>query len=259
MPVSRRQWGAPGLLRSMLAVQCALAVMVVVGDIPTDFLRGLPGAGPDAPAIDKPVQPGDQTRRFEPDSVPWDLPAMPGLPSDPSIPSRLEFTRIDGMAGDTALLNGAIAGGDADRLAKWLKALPEPPARFELNSPGGEVSEALEIGQMIRETGIPVSVKSGAFCFSACPYVLAGGAVRTVSRGAYVGVHQHYFGENTFLPAFLLVSDIQSGQAEVMTYLGDMGIDPLLMVKALMTPPNDIYILLPEELEAFRLSTELVD
>lgn len=259
MPVSRRTWGAPALLKSMLAIQCALAALVVVGDIPTDFLRGLAGPDREAPAIDIPVQPGDQTRRFEPDSAPQDLPSMPDLPVDTHVPPRLEFTAIGRTAGGAALLNGAIANGDADRLAKWLEALPEPPTRFELNSPGGEVSEALEIGQMIRETGIPVSVMAGAFCFSACPYILAGGSERTVSRKAYVGVHQHYFGENTYLPAFLLVSDIQSGQAEVMTYLGEMGIDPMVMAKALMTPPDEIYVLLPEELETFRLSTDLVD
>ena len=55
------------------------------------------------------------------------------------------------------------------------------------------------------------------------------------------------------------MSDIQSGQAQVMTYLNEMGIDPLLMAKALMTPPDDIYVLVPEELEAFRLATIVTD
>lgn len=74
-----------------------------------------------------------------------------------------------------------------------------------------------------------------------------------------VGVHQHYFGPNTYLPAFLLVSDIQAGQGEVMPYLAEMGIDPMIMVKALITPPDDICILVPEEPERDGLSTSLTE
>ena len=86
-------------------------------------------------------------------------------------------------------------------------------------------------------------------CLSACPYILAGGVTRRVEDGAWVGIHQHYFDENTALPAFLAVSDIQRGQGEVMAYLIEMGIDPGLMQPALMTPPDEIYLLLPEELQ----------
>lgn len=70
-----------------------------------------------------------------------------------------------------------------------------------------------------------------------------------------VGVHQHYFGENTVLPAFLAVEDIQRGQGEVMGYLDEMGIDLRLMQPALATPPDAIYILVREELERYGLVT----
>ncbi|HLQ19809.1 MAG TPA: hypothetical protein VK146_12605 [Tabrizicola sp.] len=244
----------------MLIAQCGLAGLVVAGDFPSSFLDGLPGTGPSVPAIDQPVQPGDQMRRFDPERVPLDLPDNPYLSPDQKIPSQLEFSLIqpDGGAGQV-LLNGTIAGGDASRLSRWLTSSAGDTAGFVLNSPGGDVSEALEIGRMLRASELPVTVPANAICFSACPYILAGGLERKVSRQASVGVHQHYFGENTYLPAFLLVSDIQSGQAQVMTYLDEMGIDPLLMAKALMTPPDDIYILVPEELESFKLATSLRD
>ena len=121
------------------------------------------------------------------------------------------------------------------------------------------MTDALQIGQTVRTSGLPVIVAAGASCFSACPYILAGGTQRDVSRQAFVGVHQHYFGENTYLPAFLLVSDIQAGQGKVMAYLDAMGVDPMIMSKAMMTPPDDIYILIPEELESFKLATRLLD
>lgn len=256
----KRVWDAPWVLKAMLVAQCTLAGLVVVADVPASFRGMFPAGGPTAPAIDQPVRPGDQTRRFDPRRAPLDLPQNPYLSPDQQVPPQLDFSLIEtGESAGSILLNGMIAGGDAARLSRWMDALTREPTGVLLNSPGGEVGEALEIGRMLRAGNLPVAVSANAFCFSACPYILAGGSERTVSRRATVGVHQHYFGENTYLPAFLLVSDIQSGQAQVMTYLNEMGIDPLLMAKALMTPPDDIYVLVPEELEAFRLATIVTD
>ena len=96
-------------------------------------------------------------------------------------------------------------------------------------------------------------------CLSACPYILASGVERQVHKDAYVGVHQHSYGESTVLPAFLAIEDIQRGQGEVMEYLDAMGIDLRLMQHALATPPQEIYILIPEELERYALATEILD
>jgi len=67
------------------------------------------------------------------------------------------------------------------------------------------------------------------------------------------GVHQHYFGQSTILPAFMAVKDIQRGQAEVMAYLRMMSVDPALLEPAMRTPPDEIYVLNREELVSFRL------
>ncbi len=245
------------MLKLLLIAQCALGILVVISDLPMEFLSG---TEPRSPDLSVPVAPGNQTRRFEPDRRPVDLPAVPGFPTDAAVPLRLEFlTSTEGLPEGTVLLNGSIADGDAGRFADWLQGTPIRPSSIALNSPGGDVDDALEIGRLIRDRELQVVIASGAICFSACPYILAGGMEREISREAYVGVHQHYFGENTYLPAFLLVSDIQAGQGEVMAFLGEMGIDPMVMAKALITPPDDIYVLLPEELKAFGLATELTD
>lgn len=256
----KRSWDATTVLKAMLTAQCALAALVVLGDLPTSFQNMLPAKGPTAPAIDQPVRPGDQTRQFDPERSPLDLPENPYLSPDQRVPPRLTFSEIEtGENAGKVLINGMIADGDAAHFSRWIDALVTEPSGVLLNSPGGEVQEALQIGRMLRDTGLSVTVPASAICFSACPYILAGGLERVVSRRATIGVHQHYFGENTYLPAFLMVSDIQSGQAQVMTYLNDMGIDPLLMAKALVTPPDDIYVLIPDELEGFKLATSLTD
>lgn len=250
-------WSGAKMLKLLFAAQCSLGVLIILADLPNGLFGGTTGSTPPAPALDVPIAPGNQTRRFEPDHILRDLPADRRLPDTETVPSRLMFsdTGLDGAV----LLNGTIETGDAKRFEEWLASRPEAPTTIALNSPGGDVVDALAIGRLIRSKGFKTLLEPKAICLSACPYVLAGGVERIVSKEAFVGVHQHYFGENTYLPAFLLVSDIQVGHGEVMVFLQEMGIDPMMMAKALVTPPDDIYLLVPEELEGFSLATSLTD
>ena len=72
---------------------------------------------------------------------------------------------------------------------------------------------------------------------------------------AMAALGQHDFGENTILPAFMAIRDLQRSQAGVLDYLSDMGIDLRLMSLALRTPPEDITILTPGQMQDFRLVT----
>jgi len=227
----------------VLFFQIALAGLLFWGDL-RDGLR-LPGFGPRAPQLTEPVRPGDQTRRFNPDRAP---PGGRPMPSTP-LPDRLTLTVVEG--GKRALLEGGIVPGDAERIEKQLAELAPKPEGVILNSPGGSVQDALMLGRYLRSADLTTALRSGDICYSACPYLLAAGTSRTIPEDASVGVHQHYFGESTLLPAFVAVNDIQRGQGEVMTYLDRMGIDPLVMQHALVTPPSEIYVLLPEELARY--------
>ena len=232
----------------VLFFQLALAGLLFWGDL-RDGLR-LPGFGPRAPQLTEPVRPGDQTRRFDPDRAP---PGGRPMPSSP-LPDRLTLTVVEG--GKRALLEGGILPGDAERIEKQLADLAPQPEGVILNSPGGSVQDALMLGRYLRQAELTTALRSGDICYSACPYLLAAGTSRTIPDDASVGVHQHYFGESTLLPAFVAVDDIQRGQGEVMTYLDGMGIDPLVMQHALVTPPNEIYVLLPEELIRYGFTEE---
>lgn len=241
-----RRWSAAAGIKAILGVQIAIAGILFAGDI----LRVLPRAAlaPDAPGLTQPVRPGDQTRRYDRRRAP----AGPGAPDTADLPSRLLFE----ADGDALRLTGVIAAGDAGRFDDW-RASRTLPSRVELHSTGGSVPDALAIGRTLRAAGAETIVAGGKVCLSACPYILAGGTDRRVDADAYIGVHQHYFGKNTALPAFLAVEDIQRGQGEVMAYLDEMGVDPRMMQHALVTPPEDIYILVPEELERYALATEI--
>ncbi|MDF2235062.1 hypothetical protein P2H44_21080 [Albimonas sp. CAU 1670] len=206
------------------------------------------------------VSPGDQRRPFSPGQVPTRMgPEQPDegpvrLPQ--TLPRRLTFSMHPTEEfGEVMLVAGAIDEGAAARLRFYLEDLPRPPDAVALHSPGGSVDEALKIGRRLRELDLDTLALPDAACLSACPYILAGGVERTVSRTAWVGLHQHYYDENTLLPAFLAVEKIQEGQGKVMEYLAEMGVDPLLMTHALRTPPEDMYLLVEEELTRYRLAT----
>lgn len=244
---------ARGALRGVFVLQIALAV----GVLARDFAVLAPNlAWPSlAPSLEAPVSPGDQTRRFAPVRRPF-APSAPGVQFG-DMPSRLFIDESDPAR---VLFTGAIEEGDEARVADWLAgrgaATVPLPDRVDLHSPGGSVVTALEIGRMLRDAGLDTGVAAAHVCLSACPYILAGGVRRMVSDQAQVGVHQHYHGERTFLPAFLAVEDIQRGQAEVVVHLDEMGVDLRLMALAMATPPHDIYVLLPEESRDLGLATE---
>ncbi|MHA7869484.1 MAG: COG3904 family protein [Salipiger thiooxidans] len=236
------------VLTGILAFQICIGGLLVLGDMRENFR--LPGFGPSAPRLSEPVRPGDQRRVFDPSRQrpPTEPARDPG-----TLPDRLALTETG--APGVWRLEGEIAEGDGGRVSELIDAADPAVEALVLQSPGGSVQDALALGRHLREAGIGTRMLRGEYCYSACPYLFAGGETRDVEEGASLGVHQHYFGENTILPAFVAVESIQRGQGEVMAYLEDMGIDPLVMKHALQTPSDEIYILLPEELERYNFVT----
>ncbi|WP_435171494.1 ATP-dependent Clp protease proteolytic subunit [Falsirhodobacter sp. 1013] len=229
-----------GAMKAVLVAQ-----MVIGGALVAIDLRGTPQAA--APGLFAPPAEGPSVRPYRPDL----RPGGPGTPAMRPMPEQLLFE----AEGETIRITGQIARGDADRFVAWLDKTRPDTATVTLDSSGGSVSDALAIGRTIRAAGYATTIAGGAVCMSACPYLFAGGTERTVAEGGVVGVHQSYFGENTLLPAFMAVKDVQRGQAAVLDYLTEMGVDLRLMGQALKTPPEEINILTPEQMTDFKLTT----
>ena len=253
-------WNIGRGLKVALIAQCVIAGLLVIADL--NGRLSWPGSDREVPP-QGPVEPGDQVRHYEPRVFrpsyvsPTRDPAVP-LPSE--VPDRLEFSTIEiPDFGAAILLNGRFEAGDAVRFEGFLEGLEADLPAIVLNSPGGVVDEALSIGRVIRDRELDTAVLSGMYCVSSCPYVLAGGVERTVSRNATVGLHQHYFNAPKFLPVYFAVEDIQFGQGQTMRFLVDMGIGAEVMIYSLNTPPQDIYVLVEEELVDTRLATVMID
>ena len=255
MTTAPKIWGAGRVLRWVFGIQLVFALILLGADLTRTLPRLISPSN--APDLTQPLGPGDQTRRYVPRDI-TPRQARPGtrpVPSTEDMPSRLEFVDTVWNGEPVITLTGTIAPGDAARFADFIATVDPAPTTAFLNSPGGSVLDALDMGHTLRELDLTTAMTASDICLSACPYLLAAGTTRITDADALVGVHQHYFGENTALPAFLAVENIQRGQGEVMTYLDAMGVDPLLMQHALTTPPNEIYLLTPDEQERYRLTT----
>ncbi|WP_411962294.1 hypothetical protein [Mesorhizobium sp. CA4] len=115
---------------------------------------------------------------------------------------------------------GTIEAGTPALLKRLLKTLGGRQLPIVVNSPGGNVDAALQLGRMVRKNKLDIAVgitefsgcspgtkncrdndgkdqpysgvayDSGAMCNSACPLMFAGGIRRVVGEWAYLGVHQ---------------------------------------------------------------------
>lgn len=210
----------------------------------------------------RPVSPGDQfrpyeTRQFKHSQNTLETDIQLNNPAE--LPERIKFEVFSiPSLGNALLLSGKISVGDADRFSAFLDDLVSPPDYVAFHSLGGVVSEALAIGTEIRGREHNTLLTPNSLCLSSCPYAFAGGVERTVSEQAIVGLHQHYFEQPKYLPVVFAVEAIQNGQAVTMEHFISMGVDPSISILAMKTAPDDIYILLPAELEKYLLATELM-
>ena len=196
---------------------------------------------------------------FDPDAPA--APNGPAVTTDPDTLRRPLSVRL-GSGGSLEVI-GTIDVGSAERFRTELERVREYVKIVALDSPGGSVTDALEMGRLIRDSGLVTSVSAGALCASSCPLVFAGGTERLATSSSAIGVHQiyaHVTADN--LPAGLqaagaAMSDAQKTTATITRYLGDVGIDPALWLHALETPPNRLYYLSAEELTRYRLATTL--
>lgn len=134
------------------------------------------------------------------------------------------------------LLEGAIAASDIVQMRKALKASEGAVAiTVLLDSPGGVLYPAMEIGRMIRRVGAStVAVRQ---CASACHVIWAGGESRFVVSGSQLAIHYPYRdAKSAKQPAFDAYSDL-------VNYYRQMGATPELALDIAASDPNQLKVL----------------
>ncbi|MEO1194095.1 MAG: hypothetical protein AAFY02_20235 [Pseudomonadota bacterium] len=219
-------------------------------------------AGAPVPMPLEPAEPGSQLRPYDPGAFPLapdgGLPHLPGRdePLEPSRgPMTFSFTELEGRPALVAV--GMVTSESAAALRRADLQSDERAEILALLSPGGYVQGALAMGDYLRARGMETLVPEGGFCASACPLVLAAGERRRVARDAWVGLHQPYLAPGSGLSADRAVADVQHLNYEILTRLDHWGVDPRIWTHALQAPPTQMYVLLPEEMMAYRLAHSL--
>jgi len=163
---------------------------------------------------------------------------------------------------------GRIESGDDEAFIEFLERLGIPHRTpVYINSPGGDVETAINIGRIIRDRWFSTHIGQllldgdGDFiksrqriagqCLSAATLLFLGGRLRYLDENAEFGVHQFSFRNPS--PDHIARSQILS--AKIARYVTDMGIHAEFVEIASATPGNEIQILSLEELEPLGVIT----
>lgn len=170
---------------------------------------------------------------------------------------------LDGRGRSPAAL--AIHGTIGEASASWLRArLDEAHLTTGdivlLSSPGGNLGQALIMGEIIRSRGLATAVgttdASGrmtrSYCASACVLVYAGGSPRYGVDGSVLGVHRFV----TASPGRDPVADAQRTTGTVLSYMTKMGVSSSVIEA--MSATREVRWLEPAEALQMHLITDLI-
>jgi len=151
------------------------------------------------------------------------------------------------------LLDGEIVSGDDERFAF---AIATAERQYQdhrlravaLDSPGGQIVEAMRMVDRIRRLGLVTVVPDGATCASACAVLFASGSIKVFSPKARLGVH-----------GAANVEGVQDFSASALTtYLaqafGSLGAPASVIGRMVVTPPANMTWLSLQEVGMFPLS-----
>ncbi len=241
--------------------------------------------------------------------------AKPAAPLDPPLTVvlvRADESQCGNLCPEWLMAEGRLTEASPAAFRKALKKAGRKKLPVVINSPGGSVVAALEIGRLIRKNKLDVAVgrtrysgcapadtsctlpkpargtyrgtlrADNAYCFSACPLVLAGGTRRVAGLGSHVGVHQvetRWTQDSiTYRETYRIVNgkkkvvsrkEVSRKRAKSYTtvglykdlrrkltsYLATMGVKAAFLDLMEKAPPNAIYALSFEQMRELNLVT----
>jgi hypothetical protein len=182
--------------------------------------------------------------------------------SSPSMTSSLAtIASLDGSGRRVPAL--IVRGRIGAAAASWFReqideAHLKPGDAVLLSSPGGDLGQAIIMGEIIRSHGLATAVGTvngssevaPSYCASACVLTFAGGKTRFGVEGSKLGVHRFV----STRPAGDPVADTQRTTGAVLSYFTRMGVSSTV-VEA-MSATSDIRWLSAKEAAAMKLITD---
>lgn len=168
------------------------------------------------------------------------------------------YKKTGELSGEVYAYKGEIKIGDAAKLAKFITANRYEINSINLDSPGGNVNEAILMGELIKAARLDTWVQPGSVCASACFFIWINGAnrsavigeeVRNIKTGKYIsskiGLHRPYMAsmtndDNSLSNQSQLVKHVDA-------YLVSKGVPRRLIDLMMSRPSNDIYWITEED------------
>lgn len=166
------------------------------------------------------------------------------LAAEINVASYTNFNKPVGI-----LISGKIVKGDFQRFGRlidptenWNNYKGYLIGGVHLDSPGGDVAEAMRIAQLVERSFVSTTVKSGNSCLSSCFLIFAAGMQRVWSGSSRLGVHRiSLVGEELDLNKYGKAT-MEASQA-VENFLVRVGTPRKLIEKMNDTPPSEMYFL----------------
>ena len=141
-------------------------------------------------------------------------------------------------------IRGQINRGDFDRFKIFLleeDALKGYANQVWLNSPGGDVVEAMLFADLFDKSSADVNVGPYSKCYSACVFMFAGAASRTVLPLGELGVHRLVLKSDEVAYAREKAMVVQASE-DVYTFLVRQGMPQDIVVKMRETPASEMFV-----------------
>ena len=118
----------------------------------------------------------------------------------------------------------------------------------DVDSAGGEVFAAMEIGRLLRRDQASISVGHGNACISACVLVLMGATARSIAADARVGIHRPSLGKSG-------THDLVDAMSEPIAVYAQQTTGSRKIVDAMMSiPSRRVRFLTPADLATYGIA-----
>jgi ATP-dependent protease ClpP protease subunit len=161
---------------------------------------------------------------------------------------------VGSNASEQIFLQGEIVPGDYGRFVEFIRQDPDRFLRqthITIDSPGGDVVEALRLAKLIRLTYLSVRVNFDAGCVSACFFIYVS-AVDRLSVPNSVGIHRPYIDPDRVRD--LPPAEAQEAQDQALQtarkFLQDTFVPSSLIDTLFQRASTQVYWLTPEDLSS---------